>query len=985
MDNRKITSVEKSVQRTLFYRRLCGGIVALFLLLLFVAAYFFWGKQRYQTEHIDVANYDHLDESSPTYWPDRVESDIEFIRGLELPAQQKDSRLRSRLRQTLAAATATPPEFGRGAAVSETALAILRHDVNADIEEFLEFIGEAPLAMALRAKILVTNALMLLRLNDPVAAAVAMNSYERIVNSADIKLDSEASELAFRGAVRVYRYTFETRALDALFQRNLRFASRITDPGLQMRAYRIIATEQAVADRDRDAMETASQIGNPIELARAFQGVIINVARPGKPDLTEPTPFLPKVDGPWDPLPQPRNARRVINDVLQQIASREVVADQVDLLMKLAGSRMVCDPDLYTLFESCLRDFGDIGENVKQPALQLLRNPESATISKSRNMPPSTKAKSLDSALDDWTKTIDDVGVGVQTETVDPTISKDIVPLERLRLQLWIARSYLSVNRRPDAIRSLQQALTVVQSLTNAEDRIDFLLDIVGLQTITGDFTGSRNTFDVIGLPRRVGGDWEWDRLASSSDTEFGNDFVEANLARLTRLKVLARFLEDAELTVNLLPSGEGKDEECAFLATELIRTQRLREAARVTIGMTPGPRQAELRHRIEIAKGGTEENYRSLNIAFPEKTSQDNVLTQSAVVLIQLGLHDAAREAVKRISHPESRSARSLRIVRDLLFSYGAYGSTADEHRTVRKTLLDIALRAANDIEPAQERAAALEMILSAVIPLAADKEELESLQPIVLQALEIARSVPSTVSAKAGTIARLLSAKILLHALTNDRPSSWPLLHREHDKALIDEMMEPLAEAVEILNDIENENAHARGMLALARVFGQIGRTNQVRQLLGSVIETATSQTDKRIGVSLFLGTIPLFRSLGDTEAAKSVYYDAFGVVGNIPDADPTNGNAGMIFGQRLRDGEIDLLARSLFENDFIPEAILFTERISETNLRDRLLRIAVFYFIDKEIFLEAENTAHKHSDPDARALLLRYITFAKRYRGN
>ena len=982
MEKRKITSVEKSVQRVLFYRYLRGGLAALTVLLILGVAFVFWTKHRYQAEHVDAANYDRLDESSPTYWMDRVDLDIESIKSLSLPPPQEVNRLRSRLRRTLQAAAATPPGFGRSVAISDTALAVFRHDINVNAEEFLESMGETPLAMALRAKALVANALMLLRLNDQVAAAVAMNTYDRIVNSADIKLDTEAAELAFYGAAKVYRYTFDTASLDALFQRNLKFASRIGEDDLRMKAYRIIATAQAAANRDRDAMETAAMIKNPIEAVRAYQGVVVNVARPEKPDLTEPEFFLPKVEGPWVPISQPKNAKRVINDVLHQIASRETISDQVDLLMRLAGSRMVCDPDLHTLFKSCLLESESIDEIAKKPVLQLLLNPESPTIRKALSLPETARQKSTDTALDNWTSTTEEVSVDIGA--VDPSIIKGIVNFERIRIQLAVARSYLSVNRRQDAALSLRQTLPFAQALPNVRDEIDFLLDIAGLQIVAGDFVGTRNTFTAIGLPKRVDGVLTWESPGSDPTAEFSGESMEPSLVRLGRLQVLARFLEDAELTMNMLPPGETKDEENAFLAAELIRVQRLREATRLIIGMTPGPRQTELLQRLEIAKGGTEENDRNLTTASPEKAMQDDALVDATVSLIRLGLYDAAREAAKRISNPESRAAQSLRIIRDLLLFFGAYGSEEREHQAVRQTLLDIALRTANDIEPPQDHATALEMILSAAIPFAKEKEEQESLLKIVSQALEIARKIPAAVPAKAVVVPRLLSCRILLYSLVNNRSTSWPSLSKEQDKPLIDEIMETLSHIVGILNDIEDDNTHARGRLAIARVFGQIGRANHTRQILDGVREIAKSQSDKRISVSLFLGTIPLFRALDDPEAAISVYFDAFSVVGNVPNIDPTGGNAGMIFGVRLRDSEIDRLARSLLENDFMPEAILFAGRIQDDMMKDRLLKIAVFRFIDKENFTEAESAVRRITNPDDQTFLRRCTEFVKRQKG-
>jgi len=982
MQKPKLTAVEKSVRRVLFYRRLWGGLVAFFLLLLFTGLFLFGLHHRHRKVNDDAPNYDHLDESSVTYWSDRVEQDVRDIRHLELTPDQEMNRLRLRLRGTLAVAAATPAGFARNVAVSDTAFAIFRHDIAVDIDEFLEAMGETPLAAAMRAKILVSEALLRLRLNDQGAASVAINGYERMLTHYDVKLDSEPAELAFIGAVKYYRYTFGNEALDTLFQKNLKFASRISDSDLRMKAYRIIATEQSRAERDRDAMETTLHINSHLELVRAFQAIIINVSRPTKPDLTDPQAFQPPTGGPWEP-PNPKFAKRIINDVLNAIASQEDVDVQIDLLKRLAGSAMVCDPDLLALLKGCLIESGKIRENVKRPIIRLLEEPESPTIRKSNNRPPLADKKGVDTAIDDFATSTN--AVNDEDDAADPVFFKGVVDLERIKVQLFIVRSYLAVNRRLDAALCLQQAFKIAEALPDVRDRIDLLLDIAGLQLNAGDFAGSRQTFKTIGLPQQIDGILTWEipsNDVSAVPIPRGGS-MEMSLSRLVHLKVLARHLDDAESAVNLLPSGDTKDEECAFLAAELIRIQRLHEAGRVIGNMRTTPLQTELSHRLAIARGGSEASYRALDIPFPEKTQREEELERAALLLIQFGLYDAAQNAVGRLLNVDRRAALSVRIVRHLIpFITSYYGEDVD-HSAVRKTLIDLAFRTANAIESPQEQTEAVELIFSALVPLVKGRPEQEALQPLIDQALTVAGEIPSTELTKVGMVARLLSAKVQLHAMLSNRSTTWPLLDQELDKQMIDDIRKQLSEAAAELGALEpsSETAVARELLAIARVNGQIGRTQRVRQILDSVLETAKTTADKRESVFLYLSTVPLFRALGDDEAAKAVYYDAFGAVGSVPNDDPTFGNAGMLFGERLRDGEIDNLVRSLLENDFMYEAILFAERLTDDTMRDRMLRIAAFRLIDKEDFAAAENTANKLSDPELKDSLLRNILLVKR----
>ena len=997
MQKPKLTAIEKMVRRALFYRRLWSGSIFLLLLLLCGGLLLSWNKHRHRKENADTPNYTHLDESSQTYWSDRVEQDVREIRRLELSRDHETNRLHTRLLQTLTAAAAIPVGAIRNDAVYDATLAIFRNNIALNIDEHLEAMGETPLAAAMRARIRVSEALTRLRLNDSVAAAVAMNGYERMLTHYDVKLDSEPAELAFIGAVAYYRHQIDNGALVALFQKNLRFNQRISDPNLRMKAYRIIATEQARSGKDRDAMETTTHINTHLELVRAFQAIIINVAHPTKPDLNDPQTFQPKNTGPWE-QPNPIATKRVINDVLSAIASHEMIDDQIDLLRRLAGSAMVCNPDLHTLLKSCLIESNTIVENVKRPIIRLLDEPESEKIRQAINKPSLTERRGIDTAIDDFTSTTSTRYAHV--DATDPALVKGIIDLERIRIQQFIAQSYLTINRHSDAARCLQQTFEIAQMVPNIRGRVDLLIDIVGLQISAGDFVGSRRSFRAIGLPQRVDGIVTWEISSDDEPSMPGphGESMETTLSRLARFKVLARYLNDAETAINLLSPGDARDEEYAFLAAELIRIQRTREASRVVGHMRETPLRTELSHRVAIARGGNEANYRALDVPFPEKTQQEEKLRNAAISLVQLGLFDAARNAVERMANIEHRSALSVRIIRNLISVVGSYGGEDSDHSMVRKTLFDFALRTANAIELPQERAEALELILSTMLSLVKRKSEQEALLPLIDQALEIAIKIPPTELAKAGIIARLLSAKVRLHAILNNRPTTWPLLDPERDQLLIEDTRKYLDEAIQGINEVtmnikDDGAAHAvqtaiaLGRIAIARVEGQIGRKERTLEILDSVLDIAKEMVDanKPKGVALYLATVPLFRALGDDAGLKakvvSVYYDAFIAVDSVPSVDPTGGNARMLFGEGLRETEIDNLVRSLLENDFMHEATLFAERLTDATTRNRLLRIAAFRLLDKGDFASAENTAEKLSDPELRDALLRNIIFIKR----
>ncbi len=984
----QLSNLEKSVRKALFYQRLrWGSLFSLFTIAVAVTG--FWGIRHRLTDIKDVAVYTNIDKESPSYWSDRVEQDIAQTRALKLPEKDEQLRMVVRLRKTLTAAAAVSEGFSRSVAVSDTALAIFKHDIDVNVDEFLDQTGETPLAMAIRAKVLIAYALMLLRINNQVAATVAMNAYERIVNQADLKLDSDPTEWAFCGAVKFYWYTRNMNALDDLFRLNLKYTPRIVDNNLRLKAYRIIATEQARIGRDRDAMETATQITNSVESVRAFQGIIVNIARPTSPDLSNPSVFLPPSIGPWEPISisNSKNAKRVMNDVIRVIASHDTVSDQVELLSRLACSRMVCDPYLYDIYKSCLLESDKLSDNVKRPILAKLQNPESDAIRVSLKMPPLAKKKSSDPALDDWSSSFGETSVDLAA--FDPNAMKEIINLEWTKIRLNIARSFLIVNRRMDVIRSLQDAVKIADSLKDVQDRITYLLEIAAVQISAGDIAGVQLTFQKIGLPRRGNGKATWiseaEELESDADARprIDNAFTESSIARLARLKVQARFFSDAEMMISYLPSGPAKNSEYVFLVTELIRSQRLKEATGAVVNMGEGPRQNAALNRLAIAKGGGEEHYKALGLTFPQEGVSDNDLASTAQSLYQYGLYDAAAAAAASITDKGNRDAILGRIVKDIMLFFSNYGDVDADHITSRKNLFDVAVRVLEKIESPQSYSETMETILSIAVPAATNLEDQEALQPLFTKAFERCREIASTDVAKAECLAKIVTSNILLYAKSKKRPPHWPMLNKELDAPQIDEVRKILAEAIEIVNESNDDLGRALAMSSIARCLGLIGNTAKARQIADNVVEIAQTLNNKRQSILLVLSVVPTLQAMGHTEAVRTTMQAAFRIAEEVSGNDQSVPDAGGVFELKLRDSEIDRLIRFMLENDDAVDAVSMLGRIRETRIKDQLLQIAFFRSVDKEEYGEAEATARKIFKPNTKEKLLRDLAFVQKHR--
>jgi len=61
-------------------------------------------------------------------------------------------------------------------------------------------------------------------------------------------------------------------------------------------------------------------------------------------------------------------------------------------------------------------------------------------------------------------------------------------------------------------------------------------------------------------------------------------------------------------------------------------------------------------------------------------------------------------------------------------------------------------------------------------------------------------------------------------------------------------------------------------------------------------------------------------------------------------------------------MRDSNIERIVRSQMENGFVDDAVASADRLNEPLLRDRLLRAAVYFYLDNDNIERAESIAQR-----------------------
>ena len=914
------TSVERSVRQTLYRLYFVGGVFTVACVFVLFAVGFFTYRE---VTYADPVNPDYslLDADSETYWTDRIQIDIETARQSSGTDELRLHRLRSFSYRTVGEAMNISSSYTRAQAVTSIAMVLAQHDINIILDDQLRRLGNTNLVVSMRARTLISQALMYIRLGKSSAAQVNLQQYNKLVIDADLKLNSPLNEESFFGAVTILQcLSLNDRGeLNELFNRQIT-STTVIGLDQRMRAYRLIVGEQIRVGMITEALETAKHISNPIELARAWALVLQYSARPPKNPPVEPT-MLDLLDNPLaEPLMYPSSAERVANEIFLYLADNKDINFQTSILQRIAGSRLMCDTELYKIFRHCLLESQVLDDLVKQQVLKLLDDPESPTIRAALQMPPRAHqaANRTDSAVDDWS-TSNEI-VHVEMVNIDPAPLRTRTDQQWIQALLAVAQSYQSVRRFQDADRVLKQTFVSAQKFDDPNIRIPLLMRIGELQIAIGSIAEAQKNFASI-----------------------APELNQNQKQELARLQIIGRFFDDAFNTISSIQSPEVREYVCSFLLQEQIRIQHIKDAEKTLTLMPPGKGMTECRSRLNIAKEeASSEDFNILGLIFPEGNNQN--WEQYCIGLIQQGFLHLADQTADNISDMQKRTDIRTRIAQEYLLLYQAFNDANDPNRTIRQEIQQAILSTTNRTgQPIIQTIILTELLVHLAGQLQTEEDRTDE-KRLWLQAINSCRKIIKP-DDKATLFAKLIVVKNILEN-PNLLKKTIPLFTRETNASAFEETSGLIEECLTLVNLMENEEQQGNACASLAKALAQVGRTRSAQTLHDRVLEIAASITNPRESISMLLSMIPTLKAMDSANAIPMVYRLAIDAVAHEFTGRTSNID---VYDWRIRDSEIEQIVRSQMESGFVDDAVESTNRLNEPVLRDRLLRTAAYIYLD------------------------------------
>ena len=911
------TSAIRNAHRMFYRIYLVGGVIGtcFCLLLLFAGLTFYRQATRVDSVKPD---YSSLDEESDTYWEDRILIDIETALNSGGTDQVQQRRLRTFTYKTVADAMKIPSAYVRAQAVTNVAMVLAQNDIDIVLDNHLQRLGDTNLIVSMRARTLISQALMYLRQGRGPAAGLALQQYNKLVSEVDLRLDSSLNEESFFGAVTVLHYLGDREGLIELFARQKTSTSAV---GIdqRMKAYRMIAGEQVRTAMPADALTTAKQITNSTELVRALALILQYTARPPKIFPVEPV-MLDLLDNPQaEPPTYLSFAERMTHDIFQYLATEKDISTQITLLQRLAGSRLMCDVELHKLFRQCLVESTVIQDRVKQPVLNLLDDPESPTIRVALNMPPRAVpvSSSFDSARDDWTTS--DEPVHVEVTNIDSTPLRTQNDQQWVQAWLAVAQSYQSIKRFQDAERILKQMFAAAQRFTDANVRTQLLMRIAEQQIAVGSIAEAQRTFVAV------------------APTLHQNQKEE-----LARLQILARLFNDAFQTIASIETPANREYAGSFLLQEQIRINRLADAEKTWALLPQGRTATECRSRLNIAKGEASRNdFNVFGLILPEGNAPD--WERYCIGLIQQGFLRSAEQAANGISNVPKRIDTLTRIAGEYLLLYQAFNDSNDPNRSIRReiqqTIVSVADRTGQPLIQATLLTELL-MFHTGLLRTEADRTDGNQLWALAIDACrKITEPDDKTV-----LFAQLIVVKNLLEN-PNLLRIAKPLFTRETNSKAFEETNSLINECLALVN-LQDENHRGLPCTYLARAAAQIGRTSAAQVLLDRVLELVPNISSHETLIPMLLSAVPALKAMNSADTISVVYRLAIDEIALEFSGRAVNVD---VLAWRVRDSEIEQIVRSQLENGFVDNAVESANRLNEPVLRDRLLRTAAYIYLD------------------------------------
>lgn len=738
-------SLDKWANRTIFIQRLGWGLLfAVVLLGIVVFSYNFWLAVR--ADVFDLPTYYDLDQTSETYWSDRAERDISYVNEMKISDKRKTSRLRFLVNRQLGIASEFESFYDRNYAILAIAKTLIKHDLDINIDKTLRTLNETYESYSIRARIYISIALLQIRHKNLNGAMSAYYEYKRIVNHADLKLDSVENEESFIGAVTILYLAQNIEELSDLFRIQIEFSRRINS-SQRMRAYRIIAVEQArTGNFLPNSFNTLMMIYDPVEISRAVQLIVTYVARPPKIEPIEPQFPIPRSNGPWDTIRSTLVVRNTIDNILR-IIIKEIpeIDQQQSVLKRIAGSILMCDPEVYKIFRSAINEMQSLDDAVKISVLKLLDNPVSDKIRAELKMPsrPKKKGKNngegiheIDPARHDWVNDKD--ALDLQITTIDADTLKSIDIRQYSRILSISAAAYLQVNRAEDAAAVLRKAFTIAMNQPDQAEKTRALITIAELQLNAGAIKDAVNTLNILKEKlNTLVQPQENNKSKNNSNSNTNNyedlttnGFNSGQILKLVELQVVGHYFDDAIQTAKYIQSVSSRDSALVLIMKELIRTDQLDIAVKIIDSISNETIQNEWKHRLIIAQMESKAPIQSAySIMLPEKSLEfigvtnpasaegDDNISQCVSQLIRFGFLETALITAKRVSDIKLRSRLFAKVGREYVLIFTSYLRFGERNKVVSERALRNAVIISEIILDNEERIIFMLSVVNAVL----------------------------------------------------------------------------------------------------------------------------------------------------------------------------------------------------------------------------------------------------------------------------
>ncbi|MDR3233288.1 MAG: hypothetical protein LBT46_06460 [Planctomycetaceae bacterium] len=954
--NQAATSLEKQVERTLHRRFLVGGILIIIVCSILMAVGINVIKNLTYVDELQP-DYSSLDADSENYWEERTKINIQTAHKTKNAVLQHQ-RLQRFIDKSIRDAMFIDSDYNRITAVSMIALTLAKNDVDFTIDKPMEQLGTSHLASSMRCRVFVSQALMYLRLGKFPSAKVAITESNRLFVATDQRLNSAINEETFFGTVTVLAQLQESQELPVFFKQQLEFVL-VLSLDQQSRVFRLIAGEQVRAGMINDAISTFKKIRNPLEIARALELLIAYSGRPPQVKIAEPAMLVLQNEPADKPLVYPDRTKNIVREIFQWIAQTTDADVQIDLLQRVADSRLMYDKEIHALLRESIAHSPDFADVVKKTVLPLLDNPQSQSIRSALHLPErkDVPKMNIDSADEDWTTQDETIPVPVADIDIAPLINR--LDEQTVQTLILTAQSYMMCSRFHDAVRVLRKAAAAAQKMQKPDVRITLLLRTGEQQIASGAFAEARRTLHSISLIPEA---------------------APQQLAELARLQVIGRFFSDALETLQAVSVQELRDGVYRFLAMEQLRTQRLDGAAATLGKMSQGKAADEVRHFLNIAKGqGNDADYAAVSIPNPAKQDANNEndnadgeqsLSRCCERLIQSGLLHQAGKEIERIGDKSVQSRLRSRIVREYLLLYNAYREEQDIRQYLFNEVFAAAEQAAQD-----DRTVLWTVLLDTLTSQFQTETEREAGRKLWERALTACRSIQKN-GERAECLAQLLLAKIAMEKPLGK--GTYPLITKESNPLVYEETAMLIDECRRCVESTETAAKQGKPCVLLSKVLAQVGRTKAANSLIEQAREIAGESSNSAETADLYLMMIPVYKSLNESAVIPELFETAIKTITNaftekIQQVD--------ILDWRLRDSSIDAVIRNMMEYGFMDTAVRSLNRINEPVLRDRLIRAAAYIYLDQNNIDVAEPLARRITMKEMQQATLKNVLLAKR----